>query len=82
MARSFFKDKHGKTAIVQSPNPLITGWFGLAVVNYFAHSLLLAWLATALLFAWAFLELYQGASQFRRVLGLVVIVFIVISRLA
>jgi hypothetical protein len=81
MNTNFFKDKHGKVVLVQPPNLPIIGWFGFSVINFFVHSPQLAWLATALLFTWAFMELYLGASHFRRLLGLIVLVEILITHL-
>jgi len=75
----FFTDKHGNRVIMQKPNLPILGWLALTLINYAAHSSQIAWLATALLFTWAFMELYQGDSYFRRLLGLVVIAAILIA---
>lgn len=76
--RNFFKDKRGNIVLAQAANPPILGWFILTVINYGVHSLAIAWLATAFLFTWAFLELYQGVNYFRRLLGLIVFVSLIV----
>ncbi len=76
LAHAFIRDKNNNVAIWQYPNPPIIGWFVCAVAAHFfrmgnLHTGL-ATLGTTLLFVWAYLEISQGASYFRRVLGLVV----------
>jgi len=75
---NFFKDRRGNVVIAQAANPPIVAWFILTVINYGVHSPAIAWLATAFLFTWAFLELYQGVNYFRRLLGLVVFVSLIV----
>ena len=79
---AFFKDKHGRIAIWQWPNPPLYGWtiFGLASLvlsgKFQAGSVALS---QASLFTWAYLELVDGVSYARRALGLVVLVVIVVG---
>jgi len=75
----FFKDRGGKVVIGQAANPPLLAWFILSIINYFAHSASIAWLAIAFLFTWAFLELYQGVNYFRRLLGLIVFVSLLVT---
>lgn len=75
----FFKDRRGRVVIGQAANPPLLAWFILVVINYFVHSAAIAWLATAFLFTWAFLELYQGVNYFRRILGLIVFVSLIVT---
>ncbi len=81
MSTSFFKDKHGKFVIAQSPNLPIMSWLIIVVLNFFIHSAILGWLADAFLLVWAFLELYRGVNGFRRLLGLVVLVALIMGRI-
>lgn len=81
MFGKFFKDKRGNVVITQSLNVSISTWAILTIINFFAHSPQLAWLATAFLFTWAFMELFQGVSPFRRLLGLVVLAGIIVMHL-
>lgn len=79
------QDKHGKLVLWQAPNLPLICWFVLTLLTYTVsqgnlHSGL-SYLASAFLFVWAYLELAQGSSHFRRLLGLVVITYTVVSRL-
>jgi hypothetical protein len=75
-----FKDKDGKTVIMQMPNPALGAWLLFLVLGNLLHSANLKWLSTVFLFTWAFMELYRGASYFRRFLGLAILAYIVLSR--
>jgi hypothetical protein len=75
------RDKNNKIVLWQRPNLLIIGWFVCAVVAHLFHAKHLhtgfASLGTGLLFMWAYLEITQGASYFRRLLGLTVAITII-----
>jgi hypothetical protein len=79
----FFKDKDGKWAIVAFPNVLLAAWITIIILakfipeNNLQHSLSLH--GSAILFAWAYLELTEGTSKFRRVLGAVILLAVIIS---
>ncbi|MEO5950521.1 MAG: hypothetical protein ABIQ04_03670 [Candidatus Saccharimonadales bacterium] len=75
----FFKDKNGKWAIIQLPNFLLSLFITLCVINYFTHDHRVASLQSASLFAWAYLELTRGASNFRKSLGAI---FLIVSSLS
>lgn len=68
----FFKDEHGKWAVVQWPNILLWAWIGIVAVSLFWHDSHLKILQSCVLFAWAYLEITEGDSYFRRILGAVV----------
>lgn len=74
-----FKDKHGKLVIAQSPNVLMWVWIFLLINSFFIHSQPFKLLQEAVLFAWAYLEVYQGVNYFRKVLGTVVLIGLIIS---
>ncbi|MFA5135737.1 MAG: hypothetical protein WC505_08215 [Patescibacteria group bacterium] len=80
---SFFKDRHGKWAVVQFPNTLLLTWLMLIVIGVFVHDNSLKTsvdqLKNTVLFAWAYLEFAKGISYFRRVLGGVIMIMIVIG---
>jgi hypothetical protein len=80
--RDFFSDKHGNLTIAQNPNPALLGWFIFLVLGNLLHSANLKWLSTTFLFAWAFMELYKGDSYFRRLLGFVVLLYIIFKHFA
>lgn len=81
--KHFFRDKNGKIVLWQAPNVPLYGWAVTKFASLFiANSDLktgLAQLSTALLFVWAYLELTKGVNYFRKCLGLLVLVAIIIS---
>jgi hypothetical protein len=81
MSQSLFKDKNGRVVIWQTPNLPLMLWAVLAVTSRLVHSPLAAWLATAFLFTWAFMEVSQGVNYFRRILGLLILAAVVRAHL-
>jgi hypothetical protein len=79
----FCKDTSGRIVIWQSPNVPLAGWFicmiasKLAEKGQFATGL--GYVSSAFLFTWAYLEITAGANYFRRLLGLVILISIVVS---
>lgn len=75
----FFKDKNGKVVIGQMPNLPLIVWFvsflmrKLPIENLIYQNTLEA-ISYGSLFAWAWMELFQGVNLFRRSIGLIVIV--------
>lgn len=78
----FFKDKHGHWVVAQFPNVPLALWAVLLVVNLFLHSQGLGHLQSAVLLVWAYLELTQGDSRFRQLLGAVVATVVALGFLA
>ena len=76
---NFFKDKQGKWLVIQFPNTLLVIWIVLLLVNLLVSSQHIRQLNTAVLFAWAYVELTQGSSYFRKALGAIVLIFVIIS---
>lgn len=80
---SLFKDKKGHITLVQWPNLLLWSWIFLKLLSYVVQSG--NWhtgseqLSRAVLFAWAYLEITEGVNYFRRLFGLIVLIFIVAS---
>ena len=81
MIRQFFYDKKGKLSIVQLPNIPLLVWIVSMLLAKITNGTIkngfLA-LATTSLFTWAYLEIQAGVSPFRRTLGVIVIVLIVV----
>jgi hypothetical protein len=79
----FFKDEHGKWAIIQWPNVLLSLWIASVILGLLLHDARLKHdlklLQDALLFAWAYLEATDGTSKFRKLLGIVVLVMVVVG---
>lgn len=77
------KDKQGKIVVWQFPNIPLIGWIVFSLLALFTkqgklHDALHE-LAQATLFVWAYLELKMGDSTFRRILGGVVLLSIIIG---
>jgi len=82
-ANRFFRDRDGDLAIWQRPNLPLIGWAAATATQRFVwHNAGLELLAQSLLFTWAYLELADGASCFRRLLGAAVIAGLVVSFLS
>lgn len=80
-----FRDSEGKIVIAQPPNlPLIVGLTAtllqLALTSGKLHTVL-DLIAFGALFTWAWQELFDGVNYFRRALGLVVLVSLLILKI-
>ena len=80
----FFRDKNGKIVIIQPPNLPLYIWSITSVTKLFfptgSINSALDLIATIALFIWSVAELFQGDSYFRRTLGAIVLLGIIISR--
>jgi hypothetical protein len=81
--KTFVSNKHGKVVMWQVPNFLLWLWIVLKVLGLILHDgpfkTGLGLLSSAVLFTWAYLEITEGESQFRRLLGTVIITLTVVS---
>jgi uncharacterized membrane protein len=79
--RDFCSDKDGQLVLAQKPNLPIIGWlvFKLASipVSDQATKTGLETIATFFIFTWAYLEVVEGDSNFRRLLGVILITLLV-----
>ena len=80
-----FRDREGNIVLAQPPNLLIIVW---VVANLLKLILTTGRISIALdliifgsLFTWAWEELFQGVNYFRRALGLIVLVGLVVSKI-
>lgn len=82
--RAFVTDDQGRVVIAQPPNGPLIGWLVLwpasALVALPSVHNFLAFFSAAFLFTWAYLELTQGVNYFRRTLGAIVMIYMVVSR--
>lgn len=80
---NFFKDKDGKVIIVQWPNIPLYGWAIFNIISLFLSKRYLKIgseeLSLAFLFTWAYLEAKEGVNYFRKSLGFIILIFIIIS---
>ena len=81
-----FRDSQGQIVIAQMPNLPIIVWLTATLLNLIPtnsniHTGLDA-IAFGSLFTWAWLEISQGVNYFRRLLGFVVLLGAIASRLS
>lgn len=70
----------GKVVIYQRPNWLLLGWLVITLISLFVSnglSTVLGYIADAALVAWALLEIFKGVNYFRRALGAVVLLLVI-----
>lgn len=81
----FFQDKHGQPALTAAPNLPLIVWAAATVAGkLFKHGALhnaLSLLGFTAIVLWALLEIFQGASYFRRLLGVVVLAISILNKL-
>jgi len=81
--KHFFEDKDGKLTIIQFPNPLLLAWLVILAATFTPidseFKIQLQNINTMILFAWSYLEISQGSSHFRRVLGGIIMSAIVLG---
>ena len=79
----FWRDKHGDVVIWQTPNAFLIGWALLTIISLFLNNGsvadLFTWLGMASLVIWSLLEIFKGVNYFRRILGAVVLILILLS---
>lgn len=79
--KNFFKNKDDQTVITQKPNAPIVAWFIFLLIGLLPLSQelsdLVDFLGFSAIFIWASLEILDGNSPFRKLLGVVVMVFII-----
>jgi len=77
-----WRDSKGRVVIFQWPNAWLIAWAVLAMASLLISGRtadVFSWVSHAALISWAILELKDGANYFRRGLGVVVLIFAVMS---
>lgn len=77
-----WRDRRGRLAVWQTPNVWLIAWAAGTTLSLFFGGRVgdvFFWIASGALVVWSFLEIFWGASYFRRVLGLAVLAFAVAS---
>ena len=78
----FFRNPQTREVVVaQRPNPPLAIFLVATVARSITHWSWLSIVAAVALAIWAILEIVRGESPFRRVLGAVVLVAMILSRL-
>jgi hypothetical protein len=79
-----WQDKNGHQALIQKPNIPLISWFVFSVIGMILPDGRMADISQVIsfgfLFTWAWLEVYSGNTYLRRVLGAIILVFIIYSR--
>lgn len=85
LVKSIFEDKSHNVVLAQKPNMPLIGWalFTVAAAVLSDGKLQMAsqLLALGFILIWAWLEIFQGVNLFRKMLGAIVIVMVICSRL-
>ncbi|HSW77821.1 MAG TPA: hypothetical protein VLG36_03420 [Candidatus Chromulinivoraceae bacterium] len=80
-AESILKNRDGRIVLWQMPNLLLWIWIVLKLLTLGASSgrlhLALEQLSNAVLFTWAYLEIAEGVTVLRKILGSVVMTLLV-----
>lgn len=83
LVSNFIRDKNSNIAMWQFPNLPLFGWFIFMILAYLTPSEFfktgLTDLSRAFLFVWSYLEIAQGSSYFRRLLGVIIILVILVG---
>lgn len=80
----FWRDDRGNVVIWQFPNLWLIAWAGLTFISLlFSGNTadVFTWAASAALIVWSILEVLKGVNGFRRALGLVVLIYAVMTLL-
>lgn len=78
----FWKDDKGHVVIWQWPNIWLIGWAVLTFVSLIFNgnvSKILMWTGEVSLLVWCLFEIFKGVNYFRRLLGLVVLSYLVMT---
>ena len=83
--RRFFEDEHGRLILWQAPNLPLWVWAVASLATRFLSDRpeqAAQLIAFGALFTWAWLEIFDGASPFRRLLGSVVLIWSILTRIS
>jgi len=82
-SQKFWEDSHGKVVVWQKPNIWLMSWFITMILGWFVPAgfiqKTLGWISLAALVIWALLEIKDGVNYFRRTVGLLVILLLILS---
>lgn len=85
LARKVFKDKAGRTVIIQRPNIPLWGWVLTKILATFTDNPnikpALGALGSLLLIIWALLETISGVTIFRKLLGIIILAIITVGHI-
>jgi hypothetical protein len=80
-----FRDREGKVVLAQMPNLPLIVWIVASLLRLIFTTgkvnIGLEAIAFGSLFTWAWEELFQGVNYFRRALGLLVLIGLIVSKI-
>jgi hypothetical protein len=80
-----FRDSNGNIVVAQMPNLPLILWFISSILALIFKTgtinTVLDVVATGSLFTWAWLEIFEGVNYFRRGLGFVVLIGLIVSKI-
>lgn len=78
-----WRDKHGNIVVYQRPNVLLIVWVVLTLASLFVPTgtpeSVVWWASLAVLALWAVLEVWKGVNYFRKALGVIVLLLILLA---
>lgn len=80
--RRTWYDKHGQIVIAQWPSAWLWGWAAATTLSVLTNGVVadvFGWMGIASLAVWVFYEVKDGVNYFRRGLGILVGVFVIMS---
>lgn len=81
--KDFIRDKDGRVVLWQSPNLLLWSWIILKLISLLLKAGRIKagfeQLSSAVIFAWALYEFTKGVNYFRKALGLVVLIAVIVG---
>src|SRR5665647_872010 len=81
----FWEDEHGKFVVWQKPNKFLITWLVCTVLSWFLplnwFQLTIGLVGLIALIVWAGLEVWKGVNNFRKLLGVLVLLVLVVSRI-
>ncbi len=84
-SQKFWEDKNGNFVVWQKPNKFLWTWFITLFIGWFVPlgwpQKLLAWISLIALVIWAFLEATRGVNYFRRTIGTLVLILLILVRI-
>lgn len=80
----FWHDKDGRLVVWQSPNALLWSWLALFLLSEFFRNditkFLNTWVGFIIILIWAGLEAKSGVNYFRRMLGVLVFILVILIK--
>lgn len=84
-SQKFWEDRRGNFVVWQKPNKLLMYWFFVTLVNLFIpHGIvheIVGWSSLIALIVWAAWEAFKGVNYFRRTIGWLVLLLLIVVRL-